>query len=240
MIKEYVHGNNIILMNFTETWLKKNIQDEKITNFTTFRADRKGGKSKGGGAAIYLRDDFEAQVLAEEFVESCEMIAIFIEKINVINIVIYKPPDTKSTTFTSMLKKVETILREMKKPEPTVIVTGDFNFRFIEWTRNDMNICSYKMKPMSNGTADEKRQFYDMMETMDKFNLVQTIQEPTRDENTLDLVFTNDISLFTQVEVTNTIMSDHDIIEITTNVDDVKSTNNKTSKVETKKMTYVI
>ena len=80
MIKEYVHGNNIILMNFTETWLKKNIQDEKITNFTTFRADRKGGKSKGGGAAIYLRDDFEAQVLAEEFVESCEMIAIFIEK----------------------------------------------------------------------------------------------------------------------------------------------------------------
>ena len=80
MIKEYVHGNNIILMNFTETWLKKNIQDEKITNFTTFRADRKGGKSKGGGAAIYLRDDLEAQVLAEEFVESCEMIAIFIEK----------------------------------------------------------------------------------------------------------------------------------------------------------------
>ena len=40
-----------------------------------------------------------------------------------------------------MLKKVETILQEMKKPEPTVIITGDFNFRFIEWTRNDMNIC---------------------------------------------------------------------------------------------------
>ena len=52
MIKEYVHVNNIILMNFTETWLKKKIQDEKIINFNTFRADRKGGKSKGGGAAI--------------------------------------------------------------------------------------------------------------------------------------------------------------------------------------------
>ena len=127
------------------------------------------------------------------------------------------------------------ILLEMKKPETTVIITGDFNFRFIEWIRNDMNICSYKMKPMSNGTADEKRQFYDMMETIDKFNLVQTIQEPTRDENTLDLVFTNDISLFTQVEVTNTIMSDHDIIEITTNLDDEKGINNKTSNVETEK-----
>merc|ERR1712180_453094 len=31
MIKEYVHENNIILMNFTETWLKKEIQDEPIT-----------------------------------------------------------------------------------------------------------------------------------------------------------------------------------------------------------------
>ena len=70
MIKEYVHENNIILMNFTETWLKKEIQDEKIPNFTTFRADRKGGKSRGGGAAIYLRDGLEAQVLAEEFVDS--------------------------------------------------------------------------------------------------------------------------------------------------------------------------
>ena len=80
MIKEYVHENNIILMNFTETWLKKEIQDEKIPNFTTFRADRKGGKLRGGGAAIYLRDGLEAQVLAEEYVDSCEMIAIFIEK----------------------------------------------------------------------------------------------------------------------------------------------------------------
>ena len=196
----YVHENNIILMNFTETWLKKEMQDEKIPNFTTFRADRKGGKSRGGGAAIYLRDGLEAQVLAEEYVDSCEMIAIFIEKINVINIVIYRPPDTKATTFIPMLKKVEKIMMEMKKPEPTVIIAGDFNFPFIEWTRNDMNICSYKMKSDSYGkTEEKKKQFYEIMETMDKFSLVQAIQEPTRKENTLDLVFTNDISIFTQV-----------------------------------------
>ena len=48
MLKEYVHKNNIFLMNLTETWLKKEIQDEKIPNFTTFRADRKGGKLRGG------------------------------------------------------------------------------------------------------------------------------------------------------------------------------------------------
>ena len=67
-------------MNFTETWLKKEIQDEKIPNFTTFRSDRKGGKTKGGGAAIYLKDGFDAKVLLEDYVESCEIVAIHIEK----------------------------------------------------------------------------------------------------------------------------------------------------------------
>merc|ERR1712240_911768 len=87
---------------------------------------------------------------------------------------------------------------DMKKPEPTVIITRDFNFPFIEWTRNEMNICSYKIKSdCYEKTEEKKKQFYEMMEIKDKFSLVQTIQEPTRKENTLDLVFTNDISIFT-------------------------------------------
>ena len=74
-----------------------------------------------------------------------------------------------------------------------------------------------------------------MVETMDWFSLVQAIQEPTRKENTLDLVFTNDISIFTQVEVTGTIMSDLNIIEITTTLDDDgKNINNKEFNVDTK------
>ena len=55
-LEEYVSTNNIILMNFTETWLKKKMQDEKILNFTTFRCDRKSKNSKGGGTAIYLKN----------------------------------------------------------------------------------------------------------------------------------------------------------------------------------------
>jgi len=57
------------------------------------------------------------------------------------------------------------------------------------------------------------------MEIIDKYYLVQAIEEPTRKENTLDLVFTNEIDAFTQVEVTETIMSDHNIIEITTDIE---------------------
>ena len=56
------------------------------------------------------------------------------------------------------------------------------------------------------------------MDIMDSFHLVQMIQEPTRKENTLNLVFTNNPSLFSQVKVTGTHLSEHDIIEITTGI----------------------
>merc|ERR1712105_412908 len=43
------------------------------------------------------------------------------------------------------------------------------------------------------------------------------IEEPTRKENTLDLMFTNEVSLVTMVEVTKSSYSDHGIIEMSTN-----------------------
>merc|ERR1712240_355388 len=50
------------------------------------------------------------------------------------------------------------------------------------------------------------------MEIMNKYHLVETVEEKTRKDNTLDLMFTNNL------DVTSTIMSDHDIIEIETNI----------------------
>ena len=35
----------------------------------------------------------------------------------------------------------------MNKPEPTVIITGDFNFPFIEWKRNELGACTPERKP---------------------------------------------------------------------------------------------
>ena len=45
-IKEHAIVNNVFIMNFTETWLNREIQDEKILNFTTFRSDRKCSKKR--------------------------------------------------------------------------------------------------------------------------------------------------------------------------------------------------
>ena len=218
MLEEYVSENNIIVMNLTETWLKEEDQDEKIPNYTTFRSDRKGGKTKGGGTAIYLRDEFEATVILEDYVESCEIVAIHIGKINMINIVVYRPPDTKLPVFTEIMRKIDKLLSKMEIPEPKVIISGDFNFPFIEWKRSGIGACSWTMKQGTYASEDEKNQFYKLMEIADRYHLVQAIEEPTRKENTLDLIFTNEIDAFKQIEVTGTFMSDHDVIEITTDI----------------------
>ena len=116
------------------------------------------------------------------------------------------------------MDKIKKMLEEMVFPEPMVIITGDFTFPFIEWKRGELNTCKWKIKTYNNAKEDKKKQFYKLMDIMDSFHLVQMIQEPKRKENTLDLVFINNISLFSQVEVTRTCLSDHDIIEITTSI----------------------
>ena len=47
--------------------------------------------------------------------------------------------------------------------------------------------------------------------------MLQIIEEPTREENTLDLIFTNEISLATMIEVNKTKLFDHINIEVSTN-----------------------
>ncbi len=58
------------------------------------------------------------------------------------------------------------------------------------------------------------------MKVMDEGGLTQVIEEPTRETNTLDLVFTNYPEMFTQIDITKTNMSDHNIIELTTVIED--------------------
>ena len=157
-ISEHAQVNNVFLMNFTETWLNRDIQDEKIKNFTTYRSDRTcENKSKGGGAAIYIKNEYDSRLMTTDQVESCEIVAVSIENINIINIVIYRPPDTRYNDFVNVMKKIEKLLSDMGTPEPWVIITGDFNFRFIEWSRNKEGACSWKKKSYPHGTLDEQK-----------------------------------------------------------------------------------
>merc|ERR1739842_29145 len=53
----------------------------------------------------------------------------------------------------------------------------------------------------------------------------------TREKNTLHVVYTNEVSIITQVEISRSEMSDHNLIELTTNI---KNCKNKTRIMEKK------
>ena len=93
-------------------------------------------------------------------------------------------------------------------------MTGDFNFGFIEWTNNSTGACSYKFK---EGTSkDEKEQFLDLMLLCNDYCLLQIIEDPTRGENTLEIFFTNEVSLINNIEINASSKFDRIKIEIST------------------------
>ena len=214
--------NEILIFNITETWLDKNIVDDaKIKGYSDYRCDRINQKQ--GGTVIYIKENLECKVLAKVSRGKCEMIAINIIPINTINIVIYRPPKVTGEDFNYILMKLEELFINMPKPEPTIILSGDFNFPFIKWRENAHNGCACEYIPNINATIDEKMQFERLCRLTNKYNLIQTIQGPTREENgseiTLDLIYTNEISLFTEIEISKSSMSDHHFIEISTSYD---------------------
>ena len=177
-LKEYTKENKIILMNITETWLNKTIkEDAEIEGYKIFRGDRK--EKKNGGAAIYLYDRIEAEQICELSHKKCEMVAIQIPEIQTINIVVYRPPKTKLQEFEIILNKIQEIFSNLDKPDPTIILSGDFNFPFVKWKRMTNNSCSWEYISNTNATIDEKQQFEKLMEICNNQCMLQIIEEPT-------------------------------------------------------------
>lgn len=120
------------------------------------------------------------------------------------------------------MKGIRDILKDIIAPEPTVIVTGDFNFAFLKWKRLGNGGCIWEEKLEGGVKRDEKNQFEKLNKLMDNFGLIQLIEEPTRKKNTLDLIYTNEVSMITDVDVIKSNMSDHNRIELTMNIRNMK------------------
>merc|ERR1711954_456102 len=215
-LREYVKEEEFLLMNFMETWLNDTVkEDADIEGYRIFRADRKGRIR--GGEATYLNNRIEANEICEFSNGICEIIAIEIPDLQTVNIVVYRPPKTESKDFEIILTKIQDIFSSFKQLDPTILLSGDFNFPFVEWERLEDNSCRWVYKSNTNATTDEKKQFEKLLDLCDTKCMLQIIKEPTREKNTLELVFTNETSLITSIGVSKSKLSDHDSIEIGTN-----------------------
>merc|ERR1711915_166315 len=81
--------------------------------------------------------------------------------------------------------------------------------------------CLSEIIPYNNASDADKMQFERLDKLTKDYNLIQTVQGPTREDkrnrNSIDLIFTNDITIFNEMDIIKTNeVSDHHRIEINT------------------------
>lgn len=205
----------------TETHLKPKILDAEIVShkpkYNLTRTDRSGDK-KGGGVAILLQNTLSATTLLTHSTSACEILSIAIDDLKLIITVIYRPPKSKPNDFKTILDKLKQVISSDSYAAYTSTVIGDFNFPFIQWFHSENNCAIHSNK--NTGSTAEVSQFTLLKEFMLKNFHSQYVYEPTRSpgNNTLDLIYTNNNNLISDIVITPTTFSDHHMIKVNTNI----------------------
>ena len=178
-----------------------------------------------GGVILYLRNNFTYKVLKSESDNMCSFLAIHINELNLTVMLVYRPPPHFSPdnlfhgqpleqSFRNIvLNNILSVINDLGTPEPDIILMGDFNFPKAIW-REGIGI------PL-NGNSPETRMANSLIDICDTHNLLQMITFGTRptqlgEENTLDLLFTNNHDLLLNISRQASAMSDHYLITGTT------------------------
>ena len=145
------------IISIAETWLKSDtpLSPFSITGYTLFNSPRTLNKSREGGVALYVDNNFDSTRINKFTVENgyFECIGISIKSANnkVTNIVsLYRPPDTSIDDFTA---SIEALL--MNNNQQTY-VCGDFNIDLINYKQHEQTdtfvnkMFSLGYKPLIN------------------------------------------------------------------------------------------
>ena len=128
-IQSDVEQEKILLLNIFERLNEQVTTKANIENYNIFRSDRMDGTK--GGAAIYVYEKLEIKEIYKISHKKCEMIAIHLPEIQTINIAVYRPPKTEKQDFDIILDELEKILKSVEKSKQTIIISGNFNFPFV-------------------------------------------------------------------------------------------------------------
>ena len=203
---------NAKILIMTETHLTPDVLDEEITipNFNVFRTDRINRKC--GGVCILIQENLGVEKSKSVHYSNsvCEMLIIHIEQMNLHIICVYRPPDTTNDEFTPCIDKIESYLCNLPSTD-NIMILGDFNFPFLSWIEAEDSVI-YHIK--SGAKTDEKLQAEKLLNLTNKYFMNQIITQPTRNTNTLDLIFLNNTELIPNhtVENESKCLSDHDLI----------------------------
>ena len=186
-----------------------------MEGYNLFRSDR--SNRSHGGVCIYVRKDLAVKSEVKDSNSFCDSLILHIPQLNMILANIYRPPNCPEPLFVQTLEHASSFLRNMEcnyQRANDYLIFGDFNFPFLNFKDgehvlsstckrcSEINLCSH--------TTSERRQAQCLLNFANKFFLHQLIKKPTRNQNILDLVFTNNHLLINDYYmIVNSQLSDH-------------------------------
>ncbi len=196
-LEQLIFGfSTLPILLITETWLKtldSNMYFACANDYTIYRSDRERGY---GGVAVLIPRTIPSAALNRS-VQCKDFETVWCRLVlnqNNIDIgVIYRPPRPHTPT---MPKKLIDHLSYVHNSRNPTIVAGDFNYGGIDWLNN--------VAARQNG----QNEFF---EFFNDSGFSQLVNFPTRNQNILDLMFTNEVNLIQGIDIGQKI-SDHETV----------------------------
>eukprot|EP00116_Pleurobrachia_bachei_P001864 sb/3462126/ len=191
-----------IALGITESWLKPYISDAQIAleGYSVFRSDRP--ERVGGGCVMYIHDSLPISFARSFSDRECSIVIAFSEAKNLLFSCIYRPPDCSQKSFLSVLDILQqqiNILSSNKLPD--MFIMGDFNLPLFNWGSDS--------SPLNSSSAG----YAALTDFIGENFLTQVVDQPTRGNNILDLIFTNTPQDVASIRTEDTGISDHKLVE---------------------------
>ena len=181
------------VIGITETWIHTNTRDFEgefeMSGYIMFKKDRLD--REGGGVLLYVRDylnPIDCKLETEH-----EMLGIVLNKLHrrLYIYLIYRPPDQSAEKDEALYSSLSNCIQNK-----LCIVAGDFNCR-VNW--------------IDGTTADAESER--LLDFTNEEYLTQWVNEPTRGNNVLDLVFSSEDNIISNLSVGEKLgKGDHNIV----------------------------
>ena len=167
-----------------------------VEGYTLIRSDRPS--RRGGGCALYLNSALTPSDEISWSDQSSNMVAVYIADVHVVMACVYRPP---TAPLEPLLERLQVFIDTYSEgvTVPDIYVLGDFNLPDTDWN-------SYTSKDVQGAT---------LLEFAARYFFTQTVNEPTRGENILDLVLTTREDYIIETEAEDWGMSDHSTVHCT-------------------------
>ena len=212
VLEEANNNHSLPFIALTETWLKSYISDAqlKIPGYEASRCDR--DIRIGGGVLLYSHSSIPISEQLTYDDHTCQVLFCKFDTIKTCILLVYRPPNAPLKSFSGVLAFMNKCIREVNDDSYQFCFLGDFNLPEIQWPSGIVS---------PGGSSESAESANRLLAFMAENLLNQYVHCPTRKNNTLDLFFTNDDRLVTNVESNDTKLSDHDMVDIMINYNPV-------------------